>query len=253
MRSQFGKPKLRLVALAFACLLGTTLPASAKDRTERERRAEIKARIERLEAIKAVERLQSAYGYYQDRFFFQEVADLFSSESPRVQWGDNVWEGREAVSHFWTSYMRGNLARGTDGPRAGQLFDLPQWQGVITIDGDGKGARARFRTLGRLANYREAEYWISGVYENEYVLEDGVWKFKSLKFCPSWSAIYTEGWQNSRSETALAWIEPPRDQFAAAVQGANACPEGYPSGKTLPFHFEPSGPYAIASAFGTGE
>jgi hypothetical protein len=247
------KPALQLVAGALAFALSSVSPASAKATAEQDRRAEIERRIERLEAIKAVERLQSVYGYYQDRFFFQEVATLFSLQQPRVQWGDNQWEGADAVSHFWTDYMRGNLAEGADGPKAGKLFDMPQWQGVITIAEDGTSARARYRTLGRLANYREVEYWISGVYENEYVLEDGVWKFRSLKFCPTWSGIYTDGWQNSRPETALAWLSPPKDAVAKPVAAADACPAGYPSGSTLPFHFVPSDPYATASGLGAEE
>lgn len=247
------RPTLAVITGALACALCVVAPASAKKQPEPDRRAAIDARIERLEAIKAVERLHSAYGYYQDRFFFAEVASLFSAQNPQVQWGNHQWDGAQAVTHFWTDYMRGAVGGGSDGPKAGKLFDMPQWQGVITLADDGKTAYARYRTLGRLANYREVEYWISGVYENEYVLEDGVWKIKTLKFCPTWSAHYTEGWKNRQADTALEWLPAPKGGVAKPVSAAGACPPAYPSGETLPFHFVPSDPHALAGAAGAKE
>jgi len=205
-----------------------------------ERRAAIDARLSRIEAIKAIERLQYAYGYYQDRFFFAEVASLFAGKNPTVQWGDAIWTGQPAVRRFWMEYMRPAIAGGASGPVAGKLFDLPQWQGVITIDADGRGASARFNSIGRYAVYREKEYWISGFYQNRYALEDGVWKIRTLKFCPNWSAPYTAGWRDISERDASAWM-PPIPRSAKPTRAASAtdrCPTPYPGNRQVTFDFD---------------
>lgn len=226
-----------LVALALGASLLAS-PLSAQPDSEMQRRA-LDHRIARLEAIKAVERLQFAYGYYEDRFFFAEVASLFAADAPSVQWGDRIWSGRDGVKRFWTGYMRSVLANGRDGPVAGALFDLPQWQGAITVSEDGQSARARYRTIGRLAVYRQKEFWISGYYENSYVREAGAWKFKAMKFCPIWSSRYTDGWQDAAAKDALAWLPPPPASARAsrAARPAEECAKPYPEGTPRDFDF----------------
>ena len=165
-------------------------------------------RLRRLEAIKSIERLQYAYGYYQDRFLYEEVASLFARQTPEIHWLGSVWVGSRGVMRFWTGYARAVYAGGAAGPVAGRLFDLPQWQGVVTVAEDGKSAKGRFRTLGKFAVYRQREFWIAGVYENDYLLEDGVWKIQRMRFCSPWSAVYTEGWQNARASVTTPMWSP---------------------------------------------
>ncbi len=36
--------------------------------------------------------------------------------------------------------------------------------------------------------------WGGGIYENEFVKEDGVWKFRRLHFYRTWKVDYRTGW-----------------------------------------------------------
>ena len=47
-------------------------------------------------------------------------------------------------------------------------------QPVVTRAPDGKTAKGRFRVLAMLGSYGGAAVWAGGLYENEYVLENGV-------------------------------------------------------------------------------
>src|SRR5690606_35605080 len=214
--------------LASALAAGTVVMAQTEDRSDdRERRVALAQRIERLEALKAIEKLQYAYGYYQDRFLYDHLADLFTDDDPRVQWMDAVWTGKRGVTRFWLEYFNETFAEGTQGPVAGRLLDLPQWQGVITLAPDGTSAKGQFKTIGRLAFYREKENWISGIYDTEYVKEDGIWKIKSMRFCQTWSAKSTDGVRGATHPTDSRWLPPPTGHDRIATD-AERCPEGYP-------------------------
>ena len=40
------------------------------------------------------------------------------------------------------------------------------------------------------------QWWEGGVYENEYIKENGVWKIWKLKYFPFWHADFARGWSN---------------------------------------------------------
>jgi hypothetical protein len=37
------------------------------------------------------------------------------------------------------------------------------------------------------------------VYENEYILEDGIWKIFKLRYFPFWHAEFDKGWQKTKA------------------------------------------------------
>jgi hypothetical protein len=216
-----------------------TEPASPAGRLARLQ--VLQARLEHIESIHAIERLQYIYGYYQDRFLYDQVATLFTDRDAEVHWLGGVWTGRAGVRRLWLGYARSTYAAGAKGPVAGRLFDLPQWQGVVTVAPDGQTAKGRFRTLGKFAVYRQQEFWISGVYENDYVREGGVWKIKVMRFCSPWSAVYTDGWQNAdAAQLTPRWSPPPaaRDRPDRMETMAQSCRDHYPQAGVLPFHFD---------------
>jgi hypothetical protein len=65
---------------------------------------------------------------------------------------------------------------------------------VITIGPDAKSAKARWRAVIQAGVLHKSAQWGEGIYENEYVKENGVWKFKSLHFFVTYYVDYDKGW-----------------------------------------------------------
>ncbi len=100
----------------------------------------------------------------------------------------------------------------------GLLLDHFQLQDVITIAPDRQTAKGRFR--GVLAGgwhdaIRDAlpegmpqQFWEAGIYENDYVREQGVWKIRRLNYMMQWQADYETGWAHT-----VAHLQPAAQCF----------------------------------------
>ena len=160
---------------------------------------ELQARLTRLDDIKDIEKLQSIYGYYRDYSDWQKVVDLFTDNDPSVEVADHgVYKGKDGVRRFYIDLL-GN--GGNEKPRPGHLSIVYQLQGVVTVEPGSHTAKARWYGMGMEArptvSLHEGELrqtWIAGVYENEYVKEDGKWKIKKLNFNLTFRTPYEEGW-----------------------------------------------------------
>lgn len=218
---------VRLTASVLLCALTCSGASIAADRATS---SDLALRIDRVEAIKAIERLQSVYGYYQDRYLFDQPPTLFANDNPVAHYNGGVWEGKKGIERLWLGYFRTTLAHGAKGPVAGELFDQPQMQGVVTVADDGRTATATFRTLGRRVIYGKSEEWVAGIYHNDYVKEDGVWKFKTLRYCTRWSAPYTQGWKDAKPVALERWQTYPRSQHGPnrLEREGDRCRAGYP-------------------------
>ena len=215
-----------------------TRASSQKDRATRLQT--ITQRLNRMEAVKAIERLQYTYGYYQDRFLFAELLTLFSNDASEAHYIGGVWKGQAGLKRLWLGYFSSTYNNGAVGPVAGRVFDMPQWQGVIDVSPDSQTARGRFRTLGKYAVFHEKEEWIAGIYDNAYVKEDGVWKIKIYRFCSPWSAEYFEGWQDiDAAKRAPQWVLYPKDPNGPdrLETAAEQCTDQYPNPGLVPFRF----------------
>ena len=159
----------------------------------------LEARIQRLEDIKQIERLQRIYGYYRDYGEWEKVVDLFSDNTESVEVADHgVYKGKEGVRKFYIDLIKGGKDRK---PRPGVLSICMQMQGVITVEPDGKTAKGRWygymieaRPTMSLHEGELRQLWGHGIYENEYVKEDGKWKIKKLHFFLNFRTPYEDGW-----------------------------------------------------------
>jgi len=209
------------VALAFAA------PAVAQN---------LDARLTRVEDMKAIERLQNAYGYYQNRFLFTEPPTLFSSDRPEVHYDGGVWIGKASVQRLWQRHFPAVFGTDGKGPRAGVMFDQPMFQAVVDVAEDGRTAKARFQTIGRFASYGQDERWVGGVFENDYVKEGGIWKIKVLRYCSSWDAPYNRGWKDGVSSGPLPWTNYAKAGRPDRID-KSACPRVYPEGGAVTFRY----------------
>jgi len=157
---------------------------------------ELQARITRLDDIKQVEKLQRIYGYYLDYFEYQKVVDLFSDNCESVEVADfGVYRGKAGVKRFYLDLL------GSKPPRVGELSIGMIMQGVVDIDPDGKTAKGRWYCMSIEAkptiSLHEGELrqlWGNGIYENEYVKENGKWLFKKVFYFLNFRTPYEDGW-----------------------------------------------------------
>ena len=143
--------------------------------------------LTRIEARDAVENLQAAYGYYIDEGLWDEAAQLFTDNATYEVEQRGVYKGRARI--------RSALGlKGPPGPQPGVLGIEMQLQPVIHVSEDGRSAKARWRTLEMKGVHGKAGQWGEGVYENEYVLENGAWKIGKLHYYLTFRADYDKGW-----------------------------------------------------------
>ena len=190
------------------------------------------ARIQRLEDVKQIERLQKIYGYYRDYGEWEKVVDLFSNNAESVEVADHgVYKGKEGVKRFYIDLIKGGKDRK---PRQGVLSICMQMQGVVTVDPDGKTAKGRWygymieaKPTMSLHEGELRQLWGHGIYENEYVKEDGKWKIKKLHFFLNFRTPYEDGWLKT---PLMGWMP-----FAEADAPPTAF-HPYPSGYHVPYH-----------------
>ncbi len=93
-------------------------------------------------------------------------------------------------------------------------------QDVITVADDRQTAKGRFRgvMLGGSHDIRKyrppgvpQQFMESGIYENDYVRVDGVWKIKRLDYMLQWQAEYEHGWAHTDAHLRPAQVLFPED------------------------------------------
>jgi hypothetical protein len=181
--------------------------------------------VQLLEDANAVENLQRIFGFYIDKGFWSEAADLFAAEGSIEVGGSGVFLGRARV----LDYLR---SLGAEFPKEGRLYDQMQLQPIVHVAPDGRTAKARWHLFSQEAVHGEYARWGTGVYENEYVKEDGVWKMLSLRLYTTMRTPYEDGW----GKTALPVPGPIPD--LPADRPPSIAFEAYPAVFVAPFHYE---------------
>jgi hypothetical protein len=155
--------------------------------------AELQA--ERLRAYDEIDNVIRAYGYYLDKNMWDDLADLFADDGSIELAQRGVYVGRERVREFLHTVF------GAPGPSAGRLGDHLQVQPVIVVSEDGESAVVRSRVLQMMAFAGRSSSWVGGIYLNEFVKEDGVWKMKTDHAFNTFMAPYDVGWAHTMSQT----------------------------------------------------
>jgi hypothetical protein len=187
-------------------------------------RAELQARIDGLDrgiesalALRAIKRLQWAYGHYSEFGLWHDFADLFADTGiGHYTQGDL---DRDAIrTLFFDQVGQGQLGLAT-----GRIYPHISFSPVLSLAGDGRHARGRFRILAMLGGYGGNALWFHGVYENAYVNERGVWKINEISNAAQVSGTFAAGLSSPvRDEPAIAL------HFAAETVGRFALPDQSP-------------------------
>jgi hypothetical protein len=148
---------------------------------------------QRIEAISAIKRLQHAYGHYAELGLWHDFADLFADSGiGHYAQGDLDREGIRAL--FLKDVGQGRL-----GLADGRIYPHISMQPVVTLALDGQSGKGRWHIMAMLGGYERSASWAGGVYENEYVRENGVWKIKDVRYLPQYSGRYEDpGWTPTR-------------------------------------------------------
>lgn len=198
---------------------------------------ELQARIQRLDDVKQIEQLQKIYGFYQDYCEWQKIVDLFANDNPSVEEADRgVYKGKEGVRRYYIELLGDGMQKPQ---RPGILNLVFQLQGVVTVDANGKTAKGRWYGMGMeakpTASLHEGELrqtWINGIYENEYVKEDGKWKIKKLCFNLTFRTPYEDGWLK------VPVVGQTGPDPYVKPDGPSTTYAPYPSGQRVPPHYK---------------
>jgi hypothetical protein len=181
----------------------------------REQMDGLALRLQQLESEAAIRRLHHAYGYFMDYCWYDEVIDLFTDDGEAV-FLSGVYKGRTSLERLYKTFLGQAYTGGAEGPIPGFLADHFLFQDVITVAPDGLTAKGRSRALLVLGSHESRterppqlpdQVYEAGLYENEYALEDGVWKISRLEYALQWQALYEKGW--AHTETDLPPAVPP--------------------------------------------
>ena len=201
---------------------------------------ELEARVEELEKelrnfrdIEEIKRLQRAYGYYLEHMMDDELIDLFS-DSPDTMLNIlvGIYTGKEGIRRYFGS-------RKEDSKNPEFLHQVMQLSGIVDVAPDGKTAQGRWYGFGAIALPRGkgiSQLFMGGIYQAEYIKEDGKWKIHKLTWNPFYSFSPENGWVKPErlpdEEDMKVSQPPPKPDKPRDVNSR------YPSGHIVPFHFK---------------
>jgi hypothetical protein len=188
----------------------------------------LEAKVAQLDDIEQIKKLQRIYGYYFGLDMKEEVLNLFSDNAESIEVSDfGVFLGKEGVKRFYHSENKS---------MPGNLSLCIQQQGVVNLDPDGQNAKGRWQGLmigSRRINGLLTASWGLGTYENKYVKENGVWKFKKILWSIIFRTTFEDGWVKKPDVGHVSYEEhsvrgdlPPTAYFP------------YPSSYHVPLHWK---------------
>jgi len=207
--------------------LSPTATAPAASPAELANRLDsLERRLVTLEDLTQLERMNSIYGYYLAHLQWDDLTGIFSPTGSIEIAMRGVYIGSASVRRNLDLY-----GKATDS-QFGLQHNHMQFQPVIDVAPDGQSAKMRSRALSIMGQWQRYSQWMGGVYENEYVKENGVWKIKHDQVFNTYFVPYTVGWKTVQPRPPPGITEsnppdaPPTHPF-----------EMYPKPFLPPFHY----------------
>lgn len=218
-----------LIALAPLLLLAGTGHAAAPTAPET-----LEARVARLEAEMSlvhdreqIEKLTRAFSYYGDKGLWDQVIELFATDSRVEIAGRGVYYGKDGARRLFL----GAVGNGKIGLPAGRLANHMMLQGIVDVAPDGLTAKGRWREFVQVGAYGKSATWAEGVVQLAYVKENGVWKFKDMQWFAAFYTPFDQGWAktanpNNGPSTTYPPDAPPSVDY-----------DVFPGIYVVPFHY----------------
>jgi ABC-type nitrate/sulfonate/bicarbonate transport system substrate-binding protein len=215
---------------------GAPVPAEAgsppKDQKSfDERLAAVERLLARAEAIDGAENVSNAYGYYIDEFVWHDTSDLFAVNGEKELSYIGNYVGRERI-------RKSMITRYGMGGRRGPFMAIHQkTQPYVTVAPDGQSARIRTRLFQVNSQATGDGSYIAGIYENQIVREDGVWKIQVMDLDYTWTVGYKAGWANVKPDASRAFAPTTPFPFPpdGPLRGVTYAP--FPKIDNMGFHF----------------
>lgn len=191
------------------------------------------ARIQELEDIELIKKLQRKYNYYVQHMLKDAIIDCFA-DSPDVQlkWLEGTWKGKEGVRRYFHQEP-GKY------PPPDFLHQVMPIAGVVTVEPGGLKAKGRWYAFGGVnisMGGKSHQSFVSGTYEFEYVKENGIWKMLTVDWIIYYNVDIPEGaWRGPESigkSVGDPNFKPPQPDIPF-----NPDDPKFKSGYIFPFHF----------------
>jgi SnoaL-like domain len=231
----------RLAVLLLA-IAGSLTPAVFAAEAQVPSAAELdalEAKIVRAEDVEAIKRLTFVFGYYRDKFFYDEALALFTEDAV-IDYAGGKYLGKPSIRRLLgTSRYTLPEAIGKRGPQSGLMNDHILMEQVITVSPDGRTANARFKDWNTQGVFGKSQTRSSGVYENEYRKMDGVWKISAMAYCTRYANPYLVNPRDipAPNDSPATPEFYPRDRNGPDRQSNYACHEWPHPGVSPPLHY----------------
>lgn len=179
---------------------------------------------DRLRDVDQIENLVSIYGYYLDKQQWDDLTALFADDGRMEISLRGIYVGHASIRRALELFGPQNI-------QPDHLHNHIQVQPVIDVAPDGQHAWSRTRAISQLATYGRVGVWGDGVYENEYVKVNGIWRIAKDHIYTGFFALYDGGWLNAaHSAPGISRKIPPDLPPSEHYQS-------YPAVYIPPFHF----------------
>ena len=200
----------------------------------------LEGRVRRSEAVEAVRKLQYMYGYFLDKFLYDEIVELFHPDAV-AQFENGIYRGRAGIERLFHGRLRQIVNVQKNGPAYGRLVDHLMGQGVVHVSPDGMHAEARFRTFTQFGVHESVgepiQRWSAGLYENEYAVLDGTWRITQFNYYTFFKVPTHVGWAYATPRDTPNPTLYPTDPVGPD-EHVDVPIVPWPETSTFPFHYD---------------
>jgi hypothetical protein len=162
-----------------------------------------------------------------------------------VEFLGSRYRGKAGIKRLYNGRFQSTFVKGRNGPVHGFLLDHIMMQDIVDVDPSGTHAWCRMRALMQAGTHKSVrdthprghvQWWEGGLYENEYIKENGVWKLFRYRYFPFWHAEFETGWSLTK-ENYIPW---PTKTYPEDPWGPDEIIEQkmlWPDTRVVPFHY----------------
>ena len=178
---------LRVGILAAALGFGVVGLSSSLLAAESATLAQVAAKVEAAEGVRAIKRLHNSYAQYVSDGLWNDVGDLFTDDAVGTFPAGVIYGKKALRDYFMQQAGRSELGLAPD-----QLNVHLALQPIINLNPDGISGKGTWHEVSLLGHYRRDARWEGGVFENEYRLDQGVWKISRMSYYRQYQGAYDD-------------------------------------------------------------